>query len=129
MGFAFFFTWLRCSLSGHEWGAWQYMEDGSCTQERRCLRCPNGVEKRDDHQWGDWELLPAETCKYARDCMRCPVGRTTTIEHAFTSMDHASHKCQLCSVIEQHRWIVSNQGADPTGFPPTNILECTGALF
>lgn len=30
---------LTCALSGHSWGDWDYISEGSCEQARYCQQC------------------------------------------------------------------------------------------
>ena len=44
----------HCYFTCGPWSEWSYISSESCIQERKCLDCLDGREKRTIHDWSDW---------------------------------------------------------------------------
>ena len=67
----------------HQWAAWAYVDNHSCDQEIRCLRCGRVSDRRSDaHDW-DWQYVAEGRCEQKAACKRC---------HAQSSQAQKTHQ-------------------------------------
>ena len=94
----------------HSFTGFEYISDGSCEQNRRCIRC--GVKQENvtiSHSFTGFEYISDGSCEQNRRCIRCGVEDMAT-EHAFSHdfnsstifspSASSSHTCDRCKITK-----------------------------
>ncbi|MBN2267650.1 MAG: hypothetical protein JW725_04940 [Candidatus Babeliaceae bacterium] len=87
---------VRCLLGIHKWSNWEYKEETSCLQIKKCQRC-NKTQEELIHKWGEWEYKAQNSCIKIKKCYRCGERRerkpTMDKDHQYVTEYSRSNSC------------------------------------
>lgn len=100
---------IKCKLTSHQWGEWEYELEGSCQKAKVCNYCGEKMVGEEEHRWGEGEYEHDGSCMQATICGRCGQKKTGPEVHQWgkrkynAEIDTQEQTCRRCKKLNSRK--------------------------